>query len=94
MFTDLGEYALGQKEGEGRTKGTATLGEMEDLGARVVGKITGCDPGDLKKQLRDYHKKNGLGSNTKVRADPWGRVKDLDPSTMGTGQGHAPGGTD
>jgi hypothetical protein len=84
VFTDAGEYALGQA---GDPKGTTTLGQMEDLGARVVGKITGCDPADLKKQLRDFHRSRGLDASDKVRADPFGHVKNLDPSTMGTGQG-------
>jgi hypothetical protein len=84
VFTDAGEHALGKA---GTPKGTTSLGAMEKLGARVVGKVTGCDPADLEKQLREYHQSKGLGPDTKVRADPFGQVKNLEASQMGTGKG-------
>lgn len=89
VFTDAGEYALGKA---GNPTGTTSLGSMEKLGARVAGKVTGCDPADLEKQLRDYHQSKGLGPDAKVRADPFGQVKNLDASQMGTGRGRS--GTD
>lgn len=83
VFTDAGEYALGKA---GNPTGTTSLGSMEKLGSRVAGKVTGCDPADLEKQLRDYHQSKGLDPDTKVRADPFGQVKNLDSSQMGTGK--------
>ncbi len=91
VFTDAGEHALGKV---GTPKGTTSLGAMEKLGARVAGKVTGCDPADLEKQLRDYHQSKGLGPDTKVRADPFGKAKNLDPSQMGTGKGSGGRGRD
>jgi hypothetical protein len=89
VFTDAGEYALGKA---GNPAGTTSLDSMEKLGARVAGKITGCDPAYLETQLRNYHQSKGLGPDTKVRADPFGQVKNLDASQMGTARGR--NGTD
>jgi hypothetical protein len=81
MFDPL-EKALGAK---GNPPGTAKLGDLERVGTFVVAKVTGCDRKDLLKQLRDYHQSKGLGPDTKLRADPFGKVKGLDPGNMGTG---------
>ncbi|MFB9246502.1 PAAR-like domain-containing protein [Massilia antarctica] len=77
---DVLELALGAR---GDPKGTAKLGDLERAGASVVGKVTGCDAEDIRKQLRDFHGANGLGQDVKLRADPFGSVKNLDPSLMG-----------
>ncbi len=83
---DAQEAALGAAN---TPKATATLGQLEDAGARSAGLVTGCDPKDLQRQLREHHQKNGLPENTRLRADPFGR-KSPDPKTpMGTGQGGA-----
>jgi len=58
----------------GKPQGTTTLGQMEDAGAWAAGLVTGCDANDLKKQLREHHKKeHGLDPDIRVRADPSGR---------------------
>lgn len=68
---DVLESAL---DARGDPKGTAKLGDLERAGASVVGKVTGCDADDLRKQLRDFHGANGLGPNVKLRADSFGSV--------------------
>jgi hypothetical protein len=77
---DILEAGLGRI---GTPRGTATLGQLEDVGAGVVSQVTGCNKEDLKHQLREYHQSKGLPPTTKLRADPFGRVKDLDPANMG-----------
>lgn len=77
---DPAEAALGQA---GNPKGTATLGQLEKLSAQIVGAVTGCDKADLQKQLRDYHQAHGLGTDVKLRADPFGDIKTLNPKIMG-----------
>jgi hypothetical protein len=67
----------------GSPVGTASLGQLEDVGAGVVSQVTGCNKEDLKQQLRDYHQSKGLPPETKLRADPFGHVKNLDPNIMG-----------
>jgi hypothetical protein len=83
---DLAEAALGEV---GNPKGTATLGQLELVGATTAGAVTGCDKADLQRQLREYHQSKGLGPNIKLRADPTGAIKNLDPTKMGTS---TPGG--
>ena len=76
--TDSRELWLGL---QGTPKGTTTLGQMEAVGARAVAAETGCDPRDLERQLREHHGSSpyNLPSNTRVRADPTGRVFDEPP---------------
>ncbi|MFZ6748484.1 PAAR-like domain-containing protein [Undibacterium sp. Ren11W] len=81
VWMDAAETALGAV---GNPKNTATLGQLENAGAASVAKVTGCDKEDLKKQLRQYHQSKGMGSESKLRADPFGRAKDLDPTKLGT----------
>lgn len=78
---DAAEALLGAN---GNPKGSATLGQLEHAGALTAGKITGCDQADLQRQLREYHQSKGLGPNIKLRADPTGTIKNLDPKVMGT----------
>lgn len=80
---DAQEAALGAAN---TPKRTATLGQLEDAGARSAGLVTGCDPKDLKKQLRDHHQANGLPSETRLRADPFGRNPPPPAVQMGTNQ--------
>ncbi|MBN3854825.1 DUF4150 domain-containing protein [Paraburkholderia sp. Ac-20340] len=77
---DIIEAGLGRI---GTPRGTATLGQLEDIGAGVVSQVTGCKKEDLKRQLREYHQSKGLSPATKLRADPFGRAKNLNPSNMG-----------
>lgn len=67
---DKMERALGDA---GNPKNTATLGKLETKAAEAVSEVTGCDKKDLKKQMRDYHRKKGVPAKTKLRADPYGR---------------------
>lgn len=80
MKMDTAEALLGQI---GNPKHTATLGQLEHAGAKSVAEVTGCDLADLKRQLREYHQSKGLGAETRLRADPFGYAKDLDPAKMG-----------
>ena len=77
---DLAESALGQA---GSPPHTASLGQLESAGARSVAQVTGCDESDLKSQLRAYHESKGLSPDVKLRADPFGNAKNLDPKIMG-----------
>ncbi|WP_232428373.1 PAAR-like domain-containing protein [Burkholderia ubonensis] len=77
---DIIEAALGRL---GTPRGTATLGQLEDVGAGVVSQVTGCNKEDLKRQLRAYHQSKGLPPSTRLRADPFGKIKDLNPASMG-----------
>lgn len=77
---DIIERGLGKI---GTPKGTASLGQLEDIGAGVVSQVTGCNKEDLKRQLREYHQSKGLPPETKLRADPSGAIKNLDASKMG-----------
>lgn len=86
---DAAEALLGAS---GNPKGTATLGQLEYAGALTAGKVTGCDPADLQRQLREYHQSKGLGPNVKLRADPNGRIKNLDPKVLGTNTPSGPFG--
>jgi hypothetical protein len=67
---DAQERKLGDA---GSPKNTASLGSLEDAAAKCVSEVTGCDEKDLKKQMRDYHQGKGIGPNTKLRADPFGK---------------------
>jgi len=67
---DKEEYRLGEA---GDPKWTAKLGDLEDRAAASIAAETGCDPVDLKKQLRDYHQEKNLGEDSKLRADPFGK---------------------
>ncbi len=78
---DMMEAELGKM---GDPPNTAKLGELEDAAAEVIALVTGCDEDDIKKQLRDYHKKRGLGASTKLRADPFGRRANPPRGGMGT----------
>jgi len=63
----------------GDPKHSAELGQLEDGAAKVISEVTGCDEDDLKEQLREYHQSRGLDSDTKLRADPTGRVANPPP---------------
>lgn len=77
------EAILGSK---GKPPGTASLIELEALGALSVGKVTGCNPALIEAQLRAAHQARGLGPNAQVRADPYGKIsQQLDPTKLGTG---------
>ena len=80
---DKMEAVLGAK---GKPPGTASLIELETLGALSVGKVTGCNPALIEAQLRAYHQSRGLGPSAQVRADPYGKISQLlDPKKLGTG---------
>ncbi|MET3140277.1 hypothetical protein AAKU61_004666, partial [Undibacterium sp. GrIS 1.2] len=81
LFDPL-EEALGKL---GSPQGTAKLGQLEKTGAMVVGKVVGCDPQDLEKQLRSYHQSKGLDPSVSLRADPFGQIRNLDSIKMGQG---------
>jgi hypothetical protein len=68
----------------GTPKNTASLGQLEDASAKSVSEVTGCDEKDLKKQMRDYHQGKGLGPDTKLRADPFGKQPNPPFELMGT----------
>ncbi len=80
ILMDAAELALGAAS---TPKGTASLGQLEKIGAAAAAKVTGCDAKDLEAQLRNYHQSKGLGTDAKLRADPFGKIKDLDPTKMG-----------
>ena len=80
---DAQEAALGAAN---TPKQTATLGQLEDAGARSAGMVTGCDPKDLKRQLREHHQANGLPPETRLRADPFGKNPPPKSVQMGTNQ--------
>lgn len=79
---DAEETILGAK---GTPKGTTSLGEMEIAGVAAAAKVLGCDAKEMLTDLRAKHKADGLPADMKVRADPYGSVRTLDPSQMGTG---------
>lgn len=81
---DAQEAALGAAN---NPKRTATLGQLEEAGARSAGMVTGCDPKDLRRQLREHHQKNGLPESTRLRADPFGKNPPPKTTAMGTNQG-------
>ncbi len=54
-----------------------------------AGMVTGCDPKDLKRQLREHHQKNGLPESTRLRADPFGKNPPPKGTPMGSRQGGA-----
>ena len=90
VLMDAAEEALGQA---GDPKHTATLGQLEKAGATTVGSVTGCDPADLERQLRDYHESKGLKKDSRWRADPFGNAKTLSRVGMGrTSMGSGPSG--
>jgi hypothetical protein len=70
LLMDAQEAALGAAN---TPRGTATLAQLEDAGARSAALVTGCDPAKLKEQLRTHHAANGLPENTRLRADPFGQ---------------------
>jgi hypothetical protein len=80
---DMIEAKLGAK---GVPPNTAKLGDLEDAAAEVISVVTGCDEKDIKKQLRNYHKKRGLKADTKLRADPFGRKPNPPSAGMGNVQ--------
>ncbi|MFI8616865.1 hypothetical protein ACIGHN_15290 [Acidovorax sp. NPDC077693] len=79
---DVEEIILRTK---GTPKGTTSLGEMEIAGVAAAAKVLGCDAKEMLTDLRAKHNADGLPADMKVRADPDGKVRDLDPSQMGTG---------
>ena len=83
---DAQEAALGAAN---TPKQTATLGQLETAGALSAGMVTGCDPKDLKRQLREHHQKNGLPESTRLRADPFGKNPPPKGTPMGSRQGGA-----
>lgn len=94
-FSDLAEHGqihalMDVREGKlgarNTPKGTASLGQLEDAGAFSAGVVTGCDPKDLKRQLRAYHQSHGLPENTRLRADPYGSSPPAKGTPMGTDQ--------
>jgi hypothetical protein len=87
VLMDAAELALGEV---GNPKYTATLGQLEEKGAASVAAVTGCDRADLEQQLRTYHQSKGLGTDMRLRADPFGRAKALDPKAMGTSMRSGP----
>lgn len=73
----------------GGQKGTARLDQLEMVGVAAAAAVTGCDPVDLLKQLRDYHRnERKLPGNTLFRADPTGKIN-VDPNSVGTGTGQS-----
>ena len=46
------------------------------------------------KDLQEKHRADGLPADMKMRADPWGSVRDLNPAQMGTGRVGGPGGVE
>ena len=79
---DPAEIALGAA---GDPKGTTSLGEMEAAGVAAAAKVLGCDAGSMLADLRAKHQADGLPVDMKVRADPFGSVRNLNPTQMGTG---------
>lgn len=72
---------------QGNPKGTARLDQLEMTGVVAASAVTGCDPADLLKQLRDYHRNvRKLPGSTLFRADPTGRIN-VDPNSVGQGSG-------
>lgn len=67
---DAEEKKLGEA---GNPKWTTQLGKLEDKAAESIAAETGCDPQDLKKQMRDYHQGKGFKEDTMLRADPYGK---------------------
>jgi hypothetical protein len=80
MIFDALEAELGAK---GDPPNSASLGALETKAAETVAVVTGCDPADLKKQMRRYHKENGLSAKSRWRADPHGRLEAPDPEEIG-----------
>lgn len=78
---DKAESDLGAK---GDPANSAKLGELEDAAAEAIGDVTGCDKADLKKQMREFHQKKGLGPDTKLRADPFGQRAAPPANLMGS----------
>ncbi len=78
---DLLEKDLGEK---GNPKNTASLGQLENNAAHSIAKVTGCDAQDLKDQMRTHHEDGGLGEDTKLRADPFGKNPNPPFGSMGT----------
>lgn len=80
---DKVEAILGAK---GKPPGTATILELELLGAKSVAQVTGCDSKKIAAQLRAFHQSKGLSPNALVRADPYGKIsQSLDASKLGSG---------
>lgn len=79
---DPAETALGAA---GNPKGTTSLGEMEAAGVAAAAKVLGCDATSMLADLRSKHQADGLPMDMKVRADPFGSMRNLNPSQMGTG---------
>lgn len=86
---DLEEIALGAV---GDAKGTTSLGALEIAGATAAATVLGCDKAAMIKDLQDKHRADGLPADMKVRADPFGAVRNLDPAQMGTGRVGGSGG--
>ncbi len=81
-IVDAEETLLGAK---GTPIGTTSLGEMEVAGVAAAARVLGCDAKTMLADLRAKHQADGLPADMKVRADPFGSVRNLDASQMGTG---------
>ncbi|MBP1853426.1 DUF4150 domain-containing protein [Rhizobium halophytocola] len=82
-----GEKKLGAA---GEPPGTAKLENLEKVGVVSAAVVTGCDPADLLRQLRNYHRnERKLSGSTLFRADPSGTTS-VDPSAVGSGSGNNP----
>lgn len=78
---DRVEAVLGAK---GTPPGTATILELELLGAKFAAEVTGCDSKKIAAQLRAFHQSKGLSPNALVRADPHGQIsQSLDMAILG-----------
>lgn len=88
FLADAEEVALGAL---GTPKGTTSLGALEVTGAAAAATVLGCDKAKMIKDLREAHAADGLPADMKVRADPFGAVRGLDPNSMGTGTTYNPG---
>ncbi|NHZ37948.1 hypothetical protein [Massilia rubra] len=67
---DQSEKIVGEKA---IPKWTATLDELEAVGAESVSAVTGCDENKIKNTLRSRHENLGLSKDTLLRADPHGQ---------------------
>lgn len=58
-----------------------TAAESEAVGAKAVAEVTGCDEGCIKAQVREGHRKMGVGKTNKIRPSTAGAVTDPPTST-------------
>lgn len=67
---DKAERALGEGNDP---QFTATLLELEELAAKSISKITGCDEQELLKKMQKHHEDLKFKDDTLLRADPGGK---------------------